>query len=139
MWEIWSNQLLPKALKSCPKSNKLPNLVTLVGGPQFDTFKFSSFTTRIKQLIYLLIHSNWRSSVWKYNQSDCVSSHKLKRGIQTLLDEEWTVLPDGTKQPLNVFEAIRDIKKADGNEIDPLGLKQGLFLLKTLAKLQRST
>ena len=30
MWEIWTNELLPKALKSCPKSNKLPNLVTLL-------------------------------------------------------------------------------------------------------------
>ena len=29
LWEIWSNALLPKALKSGPKSNKLPNLVTL--------------------------------------------------------------------------------------------------------------
>ena len=29
MCEIWANYLLPKALKSCPKSNKLPNLVTL--------------------------------------------------------------------------------------------------------------
>ena len=29
MWEIWANKLLPKALKSCPKSNKSPNLVTL--------------------------------------------------------------------------------------------------------------
>ena len=29
MWEIWANLLLPKALKSCPKSNKSPNLVTL--------------------------------------------------------------------------------------------------------------
>ena len=30
MWEIWANLLLPQALKSCPKSNKSPNLVTLV-------------------------------------------------------------------------------------------------------------
>ena len=30
MWAIWAKQLLPKALKSCPKSNKSPNLVTLV-------------------------------------------------------------------------------------------------------------
>ena len=30
MWEIWANRLLSKALKSCPKSNKSPNLVTLV-------------------------------------------------------------------------------------------------------------
>ena len=29
MWEIWANLLLPKALKSCPKSKKSPNLVTL--------------------------------------------------------------------------------------------------------------
>ena len=29
MWEIWANSMLSKALKSCPKSNKLPNLVTL--------------------------------------------------------------------------------------------------------------
>ena len=29
MREIWANELLPKALKSCPKSNKFPNLVTL--------------------------------------------------------------------------------------------------------------
>ena len=29
MWEIWANLLLPKALKSCPKSNKSPDLVTL--------------------------------------------------------------------------------------------------------------
>ena len=29
MWEIRANELLPKALKTCPKSNKLPNLVTL--------------------------------------------------------------------------------------------------------------
>ena len=31
MWEIWANSLLPNALKTCPKSNKSPNLVTLVG------------------------------------------------------------------------------------------------------------
>ena len=30
MWEIWANKLLPKALKSCTKSKKLPNLATLV-------------------------------------------------------------------------------------------------------------
>ena len=30
MEEIWANELLPNALKSCPKSNKSPNLGTLV-------------------------------------------------------------------------------------------------------------
>ena len=29
MWKIWANYFLSKALKSCPKSNKSPNLVTL--------------------------------------------------------------------------------------------------------------
>ena len=29
MCEIWANQLLPKALKSCPESNNSTNLVTL--------------------------------------------------------------------------------------------------------------
>ena len=29
MCEIWANELFPQALKSCPKSNKSPNLVTL--------------------------------------------------------------------------------------------------------------
>ena len=30
MWAIWAKQLLPLALKSSPKFNKSPNLVTLV-------------------------------------------------------------------------------------------------------------
>ena len=30
MWDIWAKQLLPKALKTCPKCNKSSNLVTLV-------------------------------------------------------------------------------------------------------------
>ena len=33
MWDIWANKLLPKALKSCPKCEKSPNLVTLFIGP----------------------------------------------------------------------------------------------------------
>ena len=33
MWEIWANYLLLKAIKTCPKSNKLFNLVTLVATP----------------------------------------------------------------------------------------------------------
>ena len=32
MWKIWANKLFPNALKSCPKSNKSPNLVTLFVG-----------------------------------------------------------------------------------------------------------
>ena len=29
-WEIWTNNFLQKASKTCPKSNKSPNLVTLL-------------------------------------------------------------------------------------------------------------
>ena len=35
MWEIWAIYLWPKALKSCPKSNKSPNVVTLVTSAHF--------------------------------------------------------------------------------------------------------
>ena len=41
MGEIWANKLLPKALKSGPKSNKLPNLVTLAGSMHLDYLKKS--------------------------------------------------------------------------------------------------
>ena len=34
MWEIGANYMLPKALKTCPKSNKSPNLVTLMLNPK---------------------------------------------------------------------------------------------------------
>ena len=36
MCDIWANWLLPKVLKSCPKSNKSPNLVTLPVAPVFE-------------------------------------------------------------------------------------------------------
>ena len=30
MWKVWANYLLPKALKTCPKFYKSPNLVTMI-------------------------------------------------------------------------------------------------------------
>ena len=36
LWDIWAKQLLPKAVKSCPKFNKSPNLVTLHGALNSD-------------------------------------------------------------------------------------------------------
>ena len=42
MYEIWANKLLPKALKSCPKSNKSPNLVTLVAVNNWKIFFFTA-------------------------------------------------------------------------------------------------
>ena len=39
MCENCSNQLLPKDLKSCPKSNKSPNLVTLARSSSIQILK----------------------------------------------------------------------------------------------------
>ena len=39
MWEIWANLLLPKAFENCPKSNKSPDLVTLIMGDQKQNLK----------------------------------------------------------------------------------------------------
>ena len=41
MREIWANYLLPKSLKTCPKSNKLSNLVTLM--PAWNARKIIEF------------------------------------------------------------------------------------------------
>ena len=48
MWEIWANELLPKALKTCQKSKKSPNLVTL---PAIDihNITFTQFNTHLGQ------------------------------------------------------------------------------------------
>ena len=46
IWEIWANWLLPKALKSCPKSNKSPNMVTLVTTLTLEHFSRRKWTTR---------------------------------------------------------------------------------------------
>ena len=46
MWEILANQLLPKSLKSCPKSNKSPNLVTLA-----TTLPFRETITHTRSLL----------------------------------------------------------------------------------------
>ena len=43
MQEIWANKLLPKALKSFPKSNKL---VTLVTGLPFERFSHRSLAMK---------------------------------------------------------------------------------------------
>ena len=42
MWEIWANQLMPQALKSCPNFNKSPDLVTLFVYLQGPTFQSSN-------------------------------------------------------------------------------------------------
>ena len=51
MWKIRANKLLPKALKSCPKSNKSPNLVALV------TFIFHRSLFLLDYLPMLLVFS----------------------------------------------------------------------------------
>ena len=43
MLEIWANKLLTKALKSAPKSNKSPNLVTLLGTKAIFYLRYDGF------------------------------------------------------------------------------------------------
>ena len=52
MWEIWAQILLPNALKSCPKSNKSHNLVTLLITCYFSNNFWANFCAKI-----LLINS----------------------------------------------------------------------------------
>ena len=61
---------MPKALKSCPKSNKLPNLVTL--GAISDAFYifcevgfiFEIDTTYLYNKWSFITHNKWRSTKW---------------------------------------------------------------------------
>ena len=48
MWEIWANKLLPKALKSCQKSNKSPSLVTVLAWLTSKSLKISFSSNRKK-------------------------------------------------------------------------------------------
>ena len=62
--------------------------------------------------------------------------------IATIPDQAWTALPDGTMQPLNVFECVRDVQMGNeaGVAVDPLGLGAlgSLFTGKwKLEKIQR--
>ena len=55
MWDIWANQLLPKALKWCPKYNKSPDLVTLA--VLYETIMFL-FKNGIKVAAAVIVWSN---------------------------------------------------------------------------------
>ena len=56
LWEIWTNWLWPKALKSCLKSNKLPNLVTQVMS--------NICTVRCTRSCFCFLSNEWG---WKWN------------------------------------------------------------------------
>ena len=62
MWEICANKVLPKAFKSCPKSNKSPDLVTLLAskylqlGSPFERQLTLNLWKSFKNLPCLLIH-----------------------------------------------------------------------------------
>ena len=64
--EIWANYSLPKALKSCPKSNKLPNLGTLLLGHKIMLILASLWDFASKILIRLPnnLNGNLFQRVW---------------------------------------------------------------------------
>ena len=60
MWDIWANQLLPKALKSCSKSNKSPNLVTLFTTEgQFVPFSIGVVKKKIRIIKFFIAPFNY--------------------------------------------------------------------------------
>ncbi len=67
---------------------------------------------------------------------ECVESNTNM--VRQSTEEEWTLLPDGTKQPLNIFECLESILKPGGREVDLLGLETlGRFFAKSGAPIQR--
>ena len=57
MCEIWANLLLPKALKSCPKTNKSPNLVTLV--LCYVTLVLCYVTENTQKMVHIFTSNIW--------------------------------------------------------------------------------
>ena len=75
MWEIWANLRSPKALKSCPKSNKSPNLVTLQCLCNLLSFCSSFALFRLKAIARRRSKNN-RKKVWsKENMNEILSFH----------------------------------------------------------------
>ena len=74
MWEIWANSLLPMALKSGSKSNKSPNLVTLLIMP-------IPFASQVKSLNQI----NWSTDLTDSNfdgTKSCQFFHRHKQCYQ---------------------------------------------------------
>ena len=56
MWKIWANKLLPKALKSCPKSNKSPKSHCQIG-QSYKQFTLANYDSRVViQTIFQSVH-----------------------------------------------------------------------------------
>ena len=70
MWEIWANYLLPQALKSCTKSNKLPNLITL-----FPSL-FGLFWGFFKQILQQMNVNIFPSSILSWDSNPRPSEHE---------------------------------------------------------------
>ena len=51
-----------------------------------------------------------------------IENNTVKYGLPE--DGDWTVLPDGTKQPLNVFEAMIELMKNSGDEVGVETIRQ---------------
>ena len=78
MWEIWANYLLPKALKSCPKSTKLPNLVTLFETSFVDLPQLKMF---FEKLIFPITNNRTEASqgVNVTLNRDCARARRRRR------------------------------------------------------------
>ena len=75
MWEIWAKYLLPKALKSCPKFNKSPNLVTLAVGRY--SHSDVQFAASISLYLSLSISHVLNIFFCWFHNSHCINTHPL--------------------------------------------------------------
>ena len=64
---ILGNELLPKALKSCPKSNKSPDLVTLSAIEKITVFIVSTVPTA--DLLFYVVFNQTRKYVYNFNSN----------------------------------------------------------------------
>ena len=85
MWEIWANLLLPKALKSCPKSNKSPNLVTLHEERNLTLKHFLSFSGVCARYKFQLMAASHKLSHDSAAKKTCIINQLIQEdcGILT--------------------------------------------------------
>ena len=88
MWAIWAKQLLPEALKSCPKYNKSPIPVTLGGlNLKSQLFYFSFEGVEVGCILWIEEASNDR-------QKSFINLAQMSLHQNEWNEKEWNVVND---------------------------------------------
>ena len=100
---------MPKALKSCPKTNKWPNLVTLSTGQKAMNCAMSGAATRslcLRQFLFVVLVDVVVAIIFLHLEKDSVSG-KCKtifwRACQKLFSKCWLLLRAPKRGPLFYF------------------------------------